>query len=200
MLLLFNFFVVIPMLTRGGEVVMSVARKTIQSGGVYSIDNFISDVSVQELREFVDRMKNKGYFSPSGLSYASTSDYGLATTKITNRLVCDEIPEHYIDNPALLEIADRIDSLRYTLARVLSRPSMSDDDLAHESYISYSPAGSFLSRHMDERHEEPTAAPKVTLPKIKVQKNTERSSEHAIIRPVLRRDGRVAGRYHGFFT
>jgi hypothetical protein len=42
----------------------------------------------------------------------------------------------------------------YVHMYVLGRQNMKNEDLAHDSYLSISPQGALLNRHMDERHEE----------------------------------------------
>ena len=58
----------------------------------------------------------------------------------------------------------RINQRRVQLAETLNRPSMLDNSLAHECYYSVSTEGSFLPRHMDERHEELKGAKGWLLP------------------------------------
>ena len=82
--------------------------KTISSGRVHSIENWIPDDHVQRLRELFTQLQGEGLFQASGLSYSEpyTQDNNA------ERLVCDEIPEHYLDNPDLSDLTDLIDALR----------------------------------------------------------------------------------------
>ena len=123
----------------------------ISAGKVYSIDNWIPDKQVSLLRDFCSQLQKEGLFQASGLSYAEPSSGESVTTE---RLVCDEIPSHHLDNKALNELIDKIDEIRKEISATLSRPSMRFDNLPHESYISISNPGTYLKRHMDEKHEE----------------------------------------------
>ena len=123
----------------------------ISAGKVYSIDNWIPDKQVSLLRDFCSQLQKEGLFQASGLSYAEPSSGESITTE---RLVCDEIPSHHLDNKALNDLTDKIDEIRKEISATLSRPSMRFDNLPHESYISISNPGTFLKRHMDEKHEE----------------------------------------------
>lgn len=72
----------------------------------------------------------------------------------TERFICDEIPTKYMNTALVGDLTVRIDQLRKELSKLLDRPTLKIDNLPHESYFSISPPGTFLKRHMDERHEE----------------------------------------------
>ena len=125
--------------------------KAISTGRVHSIEGWVSDVQLQKLRALCFQIQKEGYFESSGLSYAETLSPQNATSE---RLVCDEIPSHYLKNKSFNQLIDQIDQLRMEISNTLSRPSMKRNDLPHESYISLSYPGTYLKRHMDEKHQE----------------------------------------------
>lgn len=51
-------------------------------------------------------------------------------------------------------IPTKVRQLQYELSTLLQRDSIADPTMDHECYYSQSKVGSFLPRHMDERHEE----------------------------------------------
>lgn len=62
-------------------------------------------------------------------------------------------------------VGNKLQNLRLALAEILTnRTTMADPNLAHECYYSQSEPGSFLKRHMDERHEETKGARGWLLP------------------------------------
>jgi hypothetical protein len=125
--------------------------RIIALGNVFSIDGWIPCSEVARLREFCSQLKEEGHFEASGLSYAETPQ-NLGSS--SDRLVCDEIPEKYINNEIFSRLDDRIDALRIEVSSALRRNSMMRCDLPHESYFSLSLPGADLKRHMDEKHEE----------------------------------------------
>ena len=58
-----------------------------------------------------------------------------------------------LSESAMLQVSKRIGSLQQALSVALSRPSLVNPAFPHESYLSLSREGSFLKRHLDERHE-----------------------------------------------
>jgi hypothetical protein len=125
--------------------------RTIALGNVFSIDGWIPCSEVAKLREFCSQLKEEGHFEASGLSYAETPQILESSA---DRLVCDEIPEKYINDEIFSRLDDRIDALRIEVSSALCRNSMMRSDLPHESYFSLSLPGADLKRHMDEKHEE----------------------------------------------
>ena len=132
-------------------------RQTISSGRVYQHPNFLSESQVSFLLEEMQQLENNGSFERSGLS--NTVKGKQQRFGSNDRRVCAvpwwssalKSPErNFSNNTAAL----RLNELRLVLAHILDRPTMLDASLAHECYYSTSAQGSFLPRHMDERHEE----------------------------------------------
>lgn len=122
--------------------------KQIKSAEVAELVGWLPKDRVAELRKQVLKIHKDGHFHPSGLRVSTNDNFGTQ-----DRQICDQIHDEYL-TPELLELGERIDTLRCNLARSLDRWSMEEDDLEHECYISYGPPGSSLGRHLDERHEE----------------------------------------------
>jgi hypothetical protein len=70
-------------------------------------------------------------------------------------------PPHLED---LMGTPAKLQQLQKELSLLLYRPTMANADLNHECYYSISNVGSFLPRHMDERHEELKGAQGWLLP------------------------------------
>ena len=131
--------------------IKSPLLKAISSGRVFAIEGWVPDDQLQKLRDICFQLQREGFFESSGLSYAET----LSAQNITSeRLVCDEIPRHYIENESISQLIDQLHKLRNDISKILCRPSMKSANLPHESYMSLSAPGTYLRRHMDERHQE----------------------------------------------
>ena len=129
--------------------------KQIREGSVAVATSFIKEEEVNALQDLCQMLHDKGFFMESGLTYDSDDNGERNGGKGNERLVCDEIPQQdEYDCAALEDVISKIDSLRRHLSIALNRPSMADDNLPHESYLSLSPPGALLNRHVDERHEE----------------------------------------------
>lgn len=156
-----SYILLLPLCSAHTPIHKSALVKTISRGDVYSIDAWISGYHIEKLRCLCLKLQKDGLFLSSGLSYDESPEVHGVTV---DRLVCDEIPSKYADNKSLKFLIDKIDDLRLELSTALCRPSMGCDELPHESYISLSPQGSILKRHLDERHEELKYAGRWTLP------------------------------------
>ncbi|CAB9527456.1 expressed unknown protein [Seminavis robusta] len=145
-------------------------KKAIGSGHVYQHHDFLSNEEVNHLWNEINRLEETGVFARSGLSntvQANNQNFGNQ-----DRTLCpvpwwtdslQQAPAVSGDNP-IQPIASRIQDLRHALGSLLDRPTMTDASLAHECYYSMSQVGSFLPRHMDERHEELKGAKGWLLP------------------------------------
>ena len=144
-------------------------KRAISNGQVFYLENWLPASTVNSLRDACFTLNEYGLFKSSGLSYAKQNVIVNGETipndtesVIIDRLVCDEIPESseaVIGNEAMdavRRMSSYIESLYNEVSKSLKvcRPTLSDCDLDHESYISLSPIGSVLPRHVDERHEE----------------------------------------------
>lgn len=140
---------------------VAALKERLQSGRVYQHLSFLSEDEVELLWTEINHLEKDGAFARSGLSntvQGSKQQFGLK-----DRTLCPAPwwSESLVGKAAVSPtgkdvqpIASRIQDLRSSLAIFLDRPSMADDSLAHECYYSMSQVGSFLPRHMDERHEE----------------------------------------------
>lgn len=138
-------------------------QQAVVSGHVYQQFDFLSEDQVSFLLNEIQQLEEDGKFVASGLSNTlkgSAQGFGQS-----DRSTC-VVPwwkESLTANQHPHEIAARLQQLRTTLGNVLQR-SFSQDNLAHECYYSQSKVGSFLPRHMDERHEETKGAKGWLLP------------------------------------
>jgi hypothetical protein len=109
----------------------------IRQGSYALFPNWLSGDETKQLRDLALRLYEHGLFKVSGLRSTPTED----TYNDNDRLICDEIPEEFA-TPLLVDIVDRVDSLRFEFAELLSRPTLASNDLDHESYMSLSLPGS----------------------------------------------------------
>ena len=136
---------------------VSLLRERISEGRVYQQANFFSPQQVDDMLAEIHELKRQGAFSPSGLSNTAKDAQQFGEQ---DRSVCvvpwwsDILLQINNDNDTVSPVARQLQQLRLQLAQVIDRPTMSDPTLAHECYYSWSGKGSFLPRHMDERHEE----------------------------------------------
>eukprot|EP00977_Amphora_coffeiformis_P004148 scaffold846_cov168-Amphora_coffeaeformis.AAC.5 len=101
------------------------------------------------------RLEAQGSFTKSGLSDTSRGrsqgfggqDRSVSTVPWWSDALQGKTPTDNV-------LARRIQELRYFLADALDRPTLRDSDLAHECYYSTAGPGSFLPRHMDDKHED----------------------------------------------
>ena len=144
-------------------------QKDIDAGRVHQHFGFLSEEQVKEVLKEVKQLEKDGEFARSGLSNTAASDQGFGQK---DRSVC-EVPwwkssqqgiPIYAPTINSWNLAQELQMLRLKMAGALERPSMCDPDLAHECYYSISRKGSFLPRHMDERHEELKGAKGRLLP------------------------------------
>ena len=144
-------------------------RLAVSSGRVYQVKNFLSEPEVQSLVDDIQQLEDSGQFKPSGLSNTALNreqnKFGQQ-----DRTTCP-VPwwndggggGKHPDSVAAAA-ASKIMRLREFLSEALNRPTMKQPDLSHECYYSKSMKGSFLPRHMDERHEEMKGAKGWLLP------------------------------------
>ena len=127
---------------------VSRLQETIHRGRVYQIEDFVSETEVQEL---LDGMQGLD-FQASGLSNTVVKEQNFGSQ---DRRTCP-VPwwKDSLESTHETEVSRKLQDLRQTLADALDRPTMKDASLAHECYYSVGGVGSFLPRHMDERHEE----------------------------------------------
>lgn len=151
----------------------SRAVATIRAGRVYQHMNFVSSDEIDLLLDDIQRLRDNGSFVPSGLSDTSRGAqqaFGQQDRTVSpvtwwrESLLRLQQQEHEqqcedtSDRSSYLApdnvVATRLNELRLLLADALNRPSLRDHTLAHECYYSMSGPGSFLPRHMDEKHED----------------------------------------------
>ena len=111
----------------------------IRRGGVCVLRDWISHTEANILRKEIGMIRDSGSFKPSGLSNRRAGDQNQFGEK--DRLTFTLIE----DSPIETKLRKLCQELQDTLNCNL--------ELA-EQYYSISPPGSFLPRHMDERHEE----------------------------------------------
>ena len=152
--------------------------EAIGSGRVYQQKDFLSEIEVLQLLDEIDQLEASGKFETKGLSntaYAGNQKF----SKQADRSICpipwfaDEIltykPTGRTDKDFPNTIPGKIRQMQYEVSEVLDRPTIvlqrgtgggatrgdsTNIKIHHEGYYSLSKVGSFLPRHMDERHEE----------------------------------------------
>ena len=149
-------------------------KRTIAAGRVYQQSNFLDEVEVLDALQEVKALNEAGAFEVSGLSntargrqqaFSGRKDRRLTPVPWWNDALASEATttENNSSNSSS-SVAFKTQKLRRALADVLKRPTMDDPGLAHECYYSVAGPGSFLARHMDERHEELKGAKGWLLP------------------------------------
>ena len=101
-------------------------------------------------------LQKDGLFTRSGLSDTSRGKqqgFGTQDRSVSPVPWWKDALQGHTNNKSNI-VAPRLQELRHVLAQVLRRPTMAQNDLAHECYYSISGPGSFLPRHMDEKHED----------------------------------------------
>lgn len=136
-------------------------KQAIASGRVYQHINFLTEDEVNLLWDEIHELEQSGAFTRSGLSnlaQGSNQQFGEKDRSLCpvpwwqETLAGKKVTES--KQEGIQSIATRLQDLRLHLAGILERPTMTDASLAHECYYSVSKVGSYLPRHMDERHEE----------------------------------------------
>ena len=148
-------------------------RRTVSQGRVYQKENFLTEDEVQSLLNDMNDLEAKGHFQRSGLSNTVKGDNQNFGNR--DRSICtvpwwkDVIHNNNNNNnnkdnnsvgveedgeALVAAVKTKLRQLRQELAETLQRPTLVGMDLPHECYYSKSTVGSFLPRHMDERHEE----------------------------------------------
>lgn len=133
---------------------VSLLRERISEGRVYQQPNFFSPQAIDEILKEIHQLKREGVFSPSGLSNTARGSQQAFGNQDRSVCVVPWWSEMLLKNNTSSPVSMQLQQLRLQLAEVLDRPTMSDPTLDHECYYSWSGKGSFLPRHMDERHEE----------------------------------------------
>lgn len=135
-----------------------IVKRTIQSGNAFQQMNFLHSQDVNELREAVLSLRESERFKPSGLSDRTKGkqEFNAKDRQVLgidfNNL--NDLAMSPSAVAALTKVYHTIKQLRFDLSLLLDRPTLADDTLAHEVYLSISSAGARLPRHLDERHEE----------------------------------------------
>jgi hypothetical protein len=135
-------------------------RQTIASGRVYQQQYFLSPSQIDESLQEIRDLEESGAFERSGLSNTVKGQRQNQNFGNTDRRTCevpwwkDAVTGEYDKISVNTTVALQLQQLRTVLANVLDRPTLTDNTLAHECYYSTASTGSFLPRHMDERHEE----------------------------------------------
>ena len=129
-------------------------RHEVQSGGIYVADNFLPKPTLQALQQDIHKANEEGRFEASGLSNSAKGGKQGFNSK-NDRAVCPVLGSSGYRSE-ILELVkdDYLSKLQGEIARELNRPTLVDDRLGHELYYSRSPSGSYLKRHVDERHPE----------------------------------------------
>jgi hypothetical protein len=130
----------------------------LQNGRAYQHDNFLTETQVQFLLTELQTLQDEGKFITKGLS--NTADQAQQFSTRQDRSICPVPWFVGALHQGLLDLEDRegipakLQQLQKELSLLLDRPTLANADLNHECYYSLSNVGSFLPRHMDERHEE----------------------------------------------
>ena len=127
----------------------------IRSGRAYQHENFLSQEEIEWLFTDMKRLEAQGSFTKSGLSDTSrgrsqgfgNQDRSVSAVPWWSDTLRGNIPTDNV-------VARRMQELRYLLADALDRPTLRESDLDHECYYSTAGPGSFLPRHMDDKHED----------------------------------------------
>ena len=122
-----------------------IASKTIKSGGIYVLDDWLEPRLARALRDDALALQEAGAFSKSGVSNtaAAASRYGAQ-----DRAVRTLGPSVGGDVHARAELDGLLEGLRAALSERSPGPLTLE-----EQYYSIHAPGAFLGRHMDERHE-----------------------------------------------
>ena len=122
-----------------------IASKTIKSGGIYVLDDWLEPRLARALRDDALALQEAGAFSKSGVSNtaAAASRYGAQ-----DRAVRTLGPSVGGDVQARAELDGLLEGLRAALSERSPGPLTLE-----EQYYSIHAPGAFLGRHMDERHE-----------------------------------------------
>lgn len=141
----------------GGLLDLVEARRVIESGQTFSVENFLEPALVEALREEIKQYAADNKFKPSGLSNFAKASPGQKDKQGFGKNDRGAAPVTFSDpanSEVMVRVGDLVDEVRLGLARVMNRPTMADITLGHESYFSRSLEGASLARHMDEHHEE----------------------------------------------
>lgn len=129
--------------------------QTIRSGRVYQQANFLSAEEMNFLFADINRLLERESFQRSGLSDTSRGKqqgFGHQDRSVSPiPWWIDALQNKYNKDNI---VAPFLNDFRHFLADALERPTLKQNDLAHECYYSISGPGSFLPRHMDDKHED----------------------------------------------
>jgi hypothetical protein len=132
--------------------------QAIQNGRVYQHDHFLTEDQVQQLLSEIQNLEQENKFVTKGLS--NTADQAQQFSARQDRSICpvpwflDALSGNHQQENDRKGIPSLLQQLQLELSHLLQRSTMADVTLNHECYYSLSKVGSFLPRHMDERHEE----------------------------------------------
>jgi hypothetical protein len=154
--------------------------ESIDSGRVYQQEDFLSESEVLQLLDEIEDLESNRKFRTKGLSNLAVGNNQNFSER-SDRSICPvpwfeteiltyqntEINEDFSNT-----IPGKIRRMQLEVSQVLDRPTIlthkkqgSDEIIVHhEGYYSLSKVGSFLPRHMDERHEELKGAQGWLLP------------------------------------
>lgn len=123
----------------------------IQTGQVFQKFDFLKEEEVEELLLEIEQLQDS--FQPSGLS--NTVQRQQQFGKQDRSIAAVPWWKDSLEGKHVNSASQKIQKLRMKLASLLDRPTMKEtENIEHECYYSTSGIGSFLPRHMDERHEE----------------------------------------------
>lgn len=154
--------------------------RAIRSGRIYQHEHFLSEAQVQHLLDEIRQLELDGKFVAKGLSntarrqaqqFSDRQDRSISVVPWFVNALRPTPAESDLGNgsgnggaaqeagnamdwDSAEAIPAKIRRLQRELSQVLGRPTVADPMLDHECYYSQSKVGSFLPRHMDERHEE----------------------------------------------
>ena len=131
---------------------MPQLQTALSMGRAYQQLAFFSETEVQTVLAELHQLELQGRMERKGLS--NTSQRNQQFTQQDRYLGVVPWFVQALEGNDTRPIPQRIQRLHQTLAHALQRPTMLDTTLMHECYYSKSEVGSFLPRHMDERHEE----------------------------------------------
>ena len=118
----------------------------ILRGRIVSSNEFVPPSLIDQLRSDALSLCDDGEFASSGLSNTAAQQQGFGKK---DRLVRAITPDLEGDRDARKEFDRHLDALREHLGASLNRSL-----ICAEQYYSIHGPGAFLTRHMDERHEE----------------------------------------------
>eukprot|EP00931_Biecheleriopsis_adriatica_P118510 TRINITY_DN93896_c0_g1_i1.p1 TRINITY_DN93896_c0_g1~~TRINITY_DN93896_c0_g1_i1.p1 ORF type:complete len:407 (-),score=64.22 TRINITY_DN93896_c0_g1_i1:4-1224(-) len=120
----------------------------VARGELCVVPGWVEEDLVSSLRADIDSLRAVGAFQRSGLSNIHPGDPNEFNS--TDRLTCSVTEKLEGDREARRLLDCELEKLRLDLQGTLGKERL----ILAEQYYSVSPPGTFLKRHMDERHEE----------------------------------------------